>query len=269
MSQTLEAEPVTLHERLAFEVFLSCPLFQRKYVWEKGQIDQLWADIDTVLDGEYERRFLGALVFDDETPSTATQAGRYWIIDGQQRLTTLILTITALAEVALQYGEDGVEFAQGYYEQYLTSRKKQSKNRPKLSPTLRDSKQFKDIMVGAFGEHFDLNLSNLSDSGEVTGKMSAAYRLLKKHVEERTSKVPGEDVSPDSVEVLERLELLGSTLLDRLEFVEIRIGELHDPNEVFDRLNKEGVRLGIIDLVRNEVLKRLQGDAVLAGPSPF
>ena len=46
-------------------------------------------------------------------------------------------------------------------------------------------------------------------------------------------------------------------MLDRLEFVEILLGDEHDPNEVFDRLNKEGVRLGIVDLVRNEVLKRL------------
>jgi hypothetical protein len=63
---------------------------------------------------------------------------------------------------------------------------------------------------------------------------------------------------------LEQVATLRDVLLDQLEFVEIRLGDEHDPNEVFDRLNKEGVRLGIIDLVRNEVLKRLGGDAKLA-----
>jgi|TARA_B100001971_G_C18211844_1_gene551233 uncharacterized protein with ParB-like and HNH nuclease domain len=38
------------------------PLYQRQYVWDKEQLSDLWDDIDALLDGQAEVRFLGALV---------------------------------------------------------------------------------------------------------------------------------------------------------------------------------------------------------------
>lgn len=258
----LASDPISLGQRLADDVQLVCPLFQRRYVWKSAHIDQLWEDIDSVLDGSYERRFLGALVFDDEQDSSASSAGKYLVIDGQQRLTTLVLTIIALAERAMTLGDEGRTLAKDLYTQYLVSRKSNTKNQPKLSPTLADTRQFNEIMRHAFQGSFDLDIDPLKETGDSTGVMADGYKTISAHVRTRTSPAPGLD-APDGW-ALEQAERLRDVLLDQLEFVEIRLGDEHDPNEVFDRLNKEGVRLGIIDLVRNEVLKRLGDDAKLA-----
>ncbi|MHA7280524.1 DUF262 domain-containing protein [Arthrobacter sp. MDT2-2] len=257
--QKLEADPVTLNVRLGDDVQLYCPLFQRRYVWGKAQIDRLWEDIDTIRDETYPRRFLGALVFNEDLPATATQAGRYWIIDGQQRLTTMVLTLVALAAHAQHFGDGGKEIAQDVFDQYLVSRKKNSKNQPKLCPTLTDTRQFHDIMRSAFGYEFDLEIDMAREAGDPDGDMTKAYQIILKHIVKRTSR-PQDDVELDNDEAVRNIEELRDVLLECLEFVEIRLGSSHDPNEVFDRLNNEGVKLGIIDLVRNDVLKRLDKD---------
>lgn len=257
--QALAADPVTLNVRLGDDVQLYCPLFQRRYVWGKSQIDKLWEDIDTIRDETYSRRFLGALVFNEDLAATATQAGRYWIIDGQQRLTTMVLILIALAEHSQKCGKPGMEVAADVFEQYLVSRKKNSKNRPKLCPTLTDTRQFNDIMRRAFKYPFDLEIDMSREAGDPDGDMTKAYKLIMQHVAARTSS-PQEGKQLDDVETLQNIEVLRDVILESLEFVEIRLGSTHDPNEVFDRLNNEGVKLGIIDLVRNDVLKRLDKD---------
>lgn len=258
----LTAGPLTLNALLADEVQLYCPLFQRQYVWTKGPIDQLWRDIDTVIDGTFERRFLGALVFDDENVATPTRAGRYWIIDGQQRLTTLVLTVVALAAHAQHYGEEGRVIAEDLVSQYLVCRKVENRRQPKLRPTLQDTRQFNGVLQYAFGDSFAIELNFDQDAGDADGTLSAAYRLILKHVESRTT-LSEDDRVLDDLEVVERIALIRDVILGCLEFVGISLGDIHDPNEVFDRLNKEGVKLGIVDLVRNEVLKRLGDNARL------
>ena len=252
-TDTLEADPVTLQNLFSADNELRCPLFQRPFVWKKANIDQLWTDIDTLLAGEYDVRFLGALVFDNEYGSTANRAGLYWIIDGQQRLTTLYLSLLALVEVADEAGDE--ETARDLIDQCLLSRKKDSRKKPKLRSTLQDTRQFNKLLAAALGEEVSLDIAH--QHGAADGVLRDAYEITLKHVRDRC-------IDQDGVASKSRVERLKTALLEQLEFVEIRLGQRHDPNEVFDRLNKEGERLGIIDLVRNEVLKRLRDNAHLA-----
>lgn len=254
----LAAEPVTLHARLKEDVQLQCPLFQRKYVWGSREINQLWDDIDTVIDGSSDRRFLGALVFADVENQTSASAGKYFVIDGQQRMTTLILSVIAMAERAAGQGEKGLKVARGLYEDYIVSRKANTENRPKLAPTIVDTCQFNEILRKVFGDKFPLDVDGAKEVGPQTGAMTQAYDLIKKKVWSRTEPVELEDDNESFI--LGALAGVMASVLDNLEFVEILLGDELDPNEVFDRLNEKGKRLGIVDLVRNEVLKRLSDD---------
>lgn len=252
-SEQLAADPVTLHQLFSADNILRCPLFQRPYVWKSENINRLWEDIDSVLDGQCDVRFLGALVFDNESASTSSAPGSYWVIDGQQRLTTLYLSLCALALVARE--AEAADASDSLAEEYLLSRKSTSRQMPKLFPTLRDTRQFNQIVLSALSGK--ARVSQARETGDSSGAMSAAYELIKRAVRERCLGTDGK-ASADAVSKLREV------LLERLEFVEIRLGQRHDANEVFDRLNKEGARLGIVDLVRNEVLKRLRDDPLAA-----
>jgi hypothetical protein len=69
------------------------PDFQRPYSWEQEQCDTLWEDIvgfhNSVPEDE-DKYFLGNIVVHPMS------GGKYAVIDGQQRLTTLLLLIKAL-----------------------------------------------------------------------------------------------------------------------------------------------------------------------------
>jgi hypothetical protein len=84
------------------------PAYQRPYVWTEGkQWQPLWEDVERVadarLDDDEEHHFLGAIVIRREKtpPGGITE---WSVIDGQQRLATLQLLISAMADAARDDG---------------------------------------------------------------------------------------------------------------------------------------------------------------------
>src|SRR5262245_37118709 len=80
------------------------PAYQRPYVWNEGdQWLPLWEDVERVADNRLEGRedhhFLGAIVIrvENTPPGGVTD---WSVIDGQQRLTTLQILMSALADAA-------------------------------------------------------------------------------------------------------------------------------------------------------------------------
>lgn len=262
-AESLDADPVLVLDRFSEEAQLACPLFQRRYVWTKQNITQLFEDIQTVVDGEYNKRFLGALVLDLETAPRSSRAGRYWIIDGQQRLTTLFLSLVAIADVAVDLGASAGTLARDTFNDYLVSTKSQTKGQPRLRPTLTDSKQFETILyeVSQKVGYAPVTVSPSLAPGDKDGKMRQGYTEIRRQIQTHLQVHDGStSQSLPPGEAADALERLRATILEQLEFVEIRLGDEHDPNEVFDRLNKEGERLGLVDLIRNDVLKHLDAD---------
>ena len=90
-----ESDAATLHEIFQGEVVYQSPLFQRHFVWGEKQINALWDDIDKVLEESNPSTFLGALVLKAYQTRSGRQPQGFWIIDGQQRLTTFYLFIIA------------------------------------------------------------------------------------------------------------------------------------------------------------------------------
>jgi hypothetical protein len=67
------------------------PSYQRDYSWTLEEVAALLEDIDETLQGPSGQHFLGTVVL-------AKNADRYEIVDGQQRLTTLMLLVHALLQ---------------------------------------------------------------------------------------------------------------------------------------------------------------------------
>jgi uncharacterized protein with ParB-like and HNH nuclease domain len=69
--------------------FFFVPRFQRPYSWEEQQIEEFWQDC--IVDQADSEHFIGSLVLYKE-------AGKYGIVDGQQRLTTITMILCALRD---------------------------------------------------------------------------------------------------------------------------------------------------------------------------
>ncbi len=239
--------------RSVFEVErrLSAPLYQRRFSWDRRNFDDFWEDVRLVEEGDSEALFLGAIILKHEGPSdpSAGVLEQFLVLDGQQRIATLFL---ALLAIALEWQEHGhPNEATAVAETFLMSTRTTTKGKPRFFPTIPDTPEFvslcRKLKVG-----WDVPLGGSFRPG----KMSAALERAQTEVRARCESENG--FCGESLKALER------TVVDKIEIAAINIAERHQPNEVFDRLNRKGQVLTVGDLVKNEIFRRLSADAATA-----
>lgn len=105
----------------------SIPRYQRNYVWDIKNWDQLINDILYVIDNsEIKAHFIGSIVFEEKLHLENENIKNRSVIDGQQRITTIQLLILAIIfhykkeiYLAIKKNEDYVSLTSNY--QYLIS----------------------------------------------------------------------------------------------------------------------------------------------------
>ena len=117
MTYTLEQPAELTVSELFTSGQYTIPIYQRNYTWGKGEIEQLLQDLmdEASLKQEHQKDYyLGSLVVHQR------KDGKFEIIDGQQRHTTLCILMAVLKN---EYGEDGI--SQGinlaFEHRYLSS----------------------------------------------------------------------------------------------------------------------------------------------------
>lgn len=85
----------SIKELFEKEIELKVPLYQRRYAWGKKELDQLFCDIYGQMKGGVEEYFIGTLVL-------FKKGSLYDIVDGQQRVTTLLLILLTLKENSIE-----------------------------------------------------------------------------------------------------------------------------------------------------------------------
>jgi len=88
---TIESQDLKLVD--VFRDFYTVPNYQREYVWTEEEVEQLLGDIRSEhVDGANSEYFIGSIVV------CPGMGERFDLIDGQQRMTTLFVTICALRD---------------------------------------------------------------------------------------------------------------------------------------------------------------------------
>ena len=84
--------------------------------WTEKECLQLWEDIVRAgSDDKVSRHFIGSIMYIEKGQSQVTQRKPLFVIDGQQRLTTVTILIAALArELETRLGEDTEDVIDGF-----------------------------------------------------------------------------------------------------------------------------------------------------------
>ena len=89
------------------------PIYQRTYSWTDKECRQLWEDIlRTGANEDISAHFVGSVVYIERGLYQVSSQSSLLVIDGQQRLTTITLLITALANALEGGGEPFDSFSQ-------------------------------------------------------------------------------------------------------------------------------------------------------------
>ena len=228
----MKANEVKFRELLEGTRQYQVPLFQRIYVWKHPEWKQLWDDIAELYEERDATHFIGAVVT-IPIPDAPERASKFTIIDGQQRLTTLLVLLSVLAHRAEKVGN---EFLVGRVRQdFLENRTRHSDEKYKLTPTQGDRAAFEQIMTA----------NPLSGDS----RLHQVALFFNESIDEGYS--CGEEYD---------LEKLSNTVTTQLEIVSITLDREDSPNRIFESLNNTGVGLSAADLIRNHIFMLLPGD---------
>lgn len=237
----MQVKESALKDLIEGEKQFQVPLYQRQYEWKGEQLSQIWDNILEQYDlltpdenGKSKKddpnHFIGSLVL---APSPAIQASgvtSFLVIDGQQRLTTLLIALCALRDLL---AVDDPQATERFNDRYLINKYEKDNARYRLLPTQADRESF-------------CGLINQSNSNGNRGAIGDAYSFFKKHL-----KQPG----PDNEKLdAERLE---NVIRQRLQFVDITTGQNDNVHRIFESLNNSGLGLTQADLLRNYIFMLL------------
>jgi uncharacterized protein with ParB-like and HNH nuclease domain len=215
------------------------PEYQRPYAWGDDQVDELWEDLLGSLGAGH---FMGSLVLNVEHEDAPQ------VIDGQQRLTTLVVLLALIRD---RYHDIGSQYA-GQPDQLLLNSFAKGAQAFKLKsgdanwPVLRDfvlrspaDKQRKALT----------QLSSLDKSVRTRNKrlVSNAKRLAK-HLNDHI-------LTAGNTETV--LYALEQHIRTGLEFVAIKVGNVADAFLLFETLNDRGLRLSAADLLKSHILSQI------------
>ena len=204
------------------------PQFQRHYKWKQAQWLELYEDIleqhesPDVQAGNplpNEGHFIGSIVL-HPAPGPASTVARYWVIDGQQRLTTLMALLAALRDVRSEL--DPAWNPDTYTNQYL-SNPFNDEQPHRLVPGDNDRADFVATVY----------------KKTPAGQIGDAYNWFKRQI-----KVTAESSEFD-------FGSFENAVLLRLIVVEINTSDDDNINQIFNTINHSGMRLSAIDLIRN------------------
>lgn len=90
-----------LFSRFTFNI----PAYQRPFVWGADEFDLLFEDIKASTLNKDPSYFLGALVLHTRSFDDITGEGNYDIVDGQQRITTLLILLAVIRDILREMGD--------------------------------------------------------------------------------------------------------------------------------------------------------------------
>ncbi len=201
---------------------LVIPIYQRLYSWEKEQCKQLWDDIIKIGgDDKMNGHFIGSIVFVQDGIYT-TSHNELLIIDGQQRLTTITLLLTALRDhLSDEVRRKEIE------DHYLINSYKDGDKKFRLILSESD----KDTLLSLIDK-------DKRKPSEPSSKIVENFKLFEEWISKNTDK----------------LETIFKGL-EKLMIVEISLEKgKDDPQLIFESMNSKGMELAQTDLIRNYIV---------------
>ena len=235
------------------------PNYQRNYVWnEFDQWEPLWLDVVNIAETliqpppAYHQdppkpHFLGATVLKEITRPGANVRS-FVVIDGQQRLTTLQLFLTAVGNSFVEHAELSALLAtvRSFTINWISGQ--MSGEEPnKIKPLAGDFLPFNEIMEAS------RNGAEMPPGG---GRMGNCYRFFSRKVSDWLL-APGNS----GQQVEDRAKYLLTALSDQLQVVAIWLHQGENESAIFEALNARGEPLSEWEKVKNLILAK-------AGESP-
>lgn len=203
------------------------PDYQRKYKWNKQQIEDLIIDIRSLENNE-KSLFLGVLLVKYE------KEGEVNLIDGQQRVTTFIILYKILKDMISESEVNRKELLDKI-ENILFKKEINHPNKYRIKMNnLEDESSFRSLIE---------NEIIWSDKNKLKNSESVYYRNY--------------FIIREYIESLNNDPIYWINLLERVWIVSIQVDKKDNELQIFESINSKGLELDSFELIKNYLLRKL------------
>ena len=194
------------------------PVYQRNYEWKDSECSKLFSDIEMVASGN-SSHFVGTIVYvtSDANPTWS----EYTVIDGQQRITTVMLLLKAIHDLS-----EDERIKRQIWNTYLTNEyASEEKYRLKLKPIESDYITWSKVIEGHIPDNISSNIWK-------------NYELFKHKIQNSSFSLQ------EIFDAVGKLEIV---------YIQLEVGK-ENPQIIFESINSTGLSLTQGDLIRNFLL---------------
>lgn len=245
------------------------PSYQRPYSWESlgksdrdSQVNQMWNDLWVFFSENQDNSteyFLGSMVIIADPKKSRT----FEVIDGQQRLTTLILLLAAMRCLLIEQKSDAAAETQDFYNRAIQTLDRFLFNEEgiglvkklKLKVERRIGTDYNRVLEDA------IHCRNCAELDRLPAKVRSIADRYFRNRDYLSTELRRELLNPESGRMesdgLEKFNLFFQFLEQRVAIVQIVTTEFSTAWRIFEILNNRGLPLSNLDLLRNLVLEEL------------
>lgn len=242
-----------LNQLIGSPLVFKVPDFQRNYSWESEQIDALTQDL-TEASYFSEPHFIGSLITmkNTEDPSSVL------VIDGQQRLTTIFMLVSALRDAVMKLETQELNFSDGRsinvareLEGFLFLTTADYRQRPRFEAHPMIAEMFRESIIASPGP-----------SRPKLPKNHHSFSLKLRKGQKRLADWVSDEFAKHSVAEgkLEFALQIRSVLGSQISVLQIVTENTAEAFDIFMSLNSTGLPLGPSDLVKSEIFRILTKD---------
>lgn len=233
----MKGEARHLHWFSNEQIHVEVPFFQRPYVWDEDDWENLLDSIDNAK--QQKMPFIGSFILQETSTKNS-----YLVIDGQQRITTVSVMIKAFLDcfgekIITENNDLAVEIKGFIYSQERIGLR--SVYSPRLLPSSVDSKDFNTVMAQQI---------NKEDFNKCNGKIKQAYEYFHNIFSKRSDQQNIEF----AIKVATNYFFFMSIILDSQE---------DDEQKIFDSVNSLGKGLTKADLIKNFLFSKIKEKGVI------
>lgn len=238
----MQSRPTRFSDLIGANRRFQIPRYQRNYSWGTDQFEDLWRDLHTII-GTDKPHFMGTVLLHRDTGSRIDEAPGvtiYDIIDGQQRLTTLIILLHIISEERREYNETTADNIRGEYIE--------PKHGFKLILKNEDARYFQQEILGGIDRSSPPSRSTETNSEQ---QLQAAKEFFEKRLAENRENLPSsfEDYRSYLVE-------LTDTIL-KLEFKSYDVESEAEAVRIFEATNDRGKNLTNLERTKSFLMYQL------------
>ena len=239
--QTIHSQDINVNG--VFQSFYIVPDYQREYVWETEQVEQLLNDINTERSDDNHPEnasgyFIGSIVVSQSEKNEEVLE----LIDGQQRMTTLFLTICAIRDRFKELEGNVPDWLSPMIAASSLDSAGRDNQRYRLDPQYEDSgKIIQCIAEGSFDEVNNTNTRSIEN-------IQNAYKVILNFL------------NREFKNEAQNLRLFSHYLLNNVKLIHIQTEDVTKALKIFETINDRGVSLDSMDLLRNLLFMKTKRD---------